>query len=84
MNRNQLALNGVNFFTASIQAGFGPFIAVWLTRNHWSLTDLGVTLSIGSFAALIGQVPGGYLVDHFHHKRFAAAGALVTLGVAAL
>jgi MFS family permease len=84
VNRNQLALNGLNFFTASIQAGFGPFIAVWLTSNHWSLTDLGVTLSIGSFAALVGQLPGGFLVDHFHHKRFAAAGALVTLGVAAL
>ena len=35
-------------------------------------------------AALIGQLPGGMLVDHVHRKRIAAAGALIALGVSAL
>jgi MFS family permease len=69
--RNRLGLNGLNFSTAAIQAGFGPFIAVWLTQLGWSLTELGLALSVGTFAALIAQLPGGMLVDQIHHKRFA-------------
>jgi predicted MFS family arabinose efflux permease len=84
MKRNQRALNGLNFFTAAVQAGFGPFIAVWLTEQNWSVTDLGFVLSLGTFAALLGQLPGGMLVDQMHHKRYAAAGALLVMGVSAL
>jgi MFS family permease len=82
--RSRLGLNGLNFFTAAVQAGFGPFIAVWLTQNGWSLTELGVALSIGTFAALIAQLPGGMLVDQVHRKHVSAAGALVALGLSAL
>jgi MFS family permease len=82
--RNRLGLNGLNFFTAAVQAGFGPFIAVWVTQNGWSLAELGVALSVGTFAALISQLPGGMLVDQVHRKRFAAAGALIALGICAL
>lgn len=82
--RSRLGLNGLNFFTAAVQAGFGPFIAVWLTQNRWSLTDLGLALSIGTFTALICQLPGGMLVDQIHRKRFAAAGGLIALGGSAL
>lgn len=82
--RSRFGLNGLNFFTAAIQAGFGPFIAVWLTQSGWSLTDLGLALSIGTLAALIGQLPGGMLVDQIYRKRIAAAGALIALGVSAL
>jgi predicted MFS family arabinose efflux permease len=82
--RCQLGLNGLNFFTAAIQAGFGPFIAVWLTQNGWTLTELGAALSIGTLAALIGQLPGGMLVDQIHRKHLTAAGALLALGASAL
>jgi MFS family permease len=82
--RSQLGLNGLNFFTAAVQAGFGPFIAVWLTRQGWSVTELGLALSIGTFAALLGQLPGGLLVDHIHAKRYAALGALLVMGGAAI
>jgi predicted MFS family arabinose efflux permease len=84
VTRSRLGLNGLNFFTAAIQAGFGPFIAVWLTQSGWTLTALGLALSLGTLAALIGQLPGGMLVDQIHHKRFAAAGALIALGISAL
>ncbi len=82
--RSQFGLNGLTFFTAAVQAGFGPFIAVWLTREGWSVTDLGVALSVGTFAALVAQLPGGMLVDQVHGKRIAAVGALLTMAVAAL
>jgi MFS family permease len=82
--RSRLGLNGLNFFTAAVQAGFGPFIAVWLTQNGWSLGALGLALSIGTLAALVGQLPGGALVDHIHSKQLAAAGALIALGGSAL
>jgi MFS family permease len=82
--RARLGLDGLNFFTAAVQAGFGPFIAVWLTQNGWSLTELGLALSIGTLAALIGQLPGGILVDQIHRKNRPAAGALIALGASAL
>jgi MFS family permease len=82
--RSQLGLKGLNFFTAGVQAGFGPFIAVWLTQQGWSEAALGAALSIGTFAALLGQLPGGMLVDHVHAKRYAALGALLLMGLAAL
>jgi MFS family permease len=81
---SRLGLNGLNFFTAAVQAGFGPFIAVWLTQNGWSFGELGLALSIGTLAALIGQVPGGMLVDQIHRKHLVAAGALIALGGSAV
>src|ERR1700712_280908 len=82
--RGQIGLNGLNFFTAAVQAGFGPFIAVWLTQQGWSLTAFGLVLSIGTLAALLGQLPGGMLVDHVHAKRYAAAAALAVLACSAI
>lgn len=82
--RSRIGLNSLNFLTAAIQAGFGPFIAVWLTQNGWSLADIGVALGVGTFAQLLAQVPGGWLVDHIHRKRQATAGALIGLAISAL
>jgi predicted MFS family arabinose efflux permease len=82
--RSRLGLNGLNFFTAAVQAGFGPFIAARLAQSGWSLTELGLALSIGTFAALLAQLPGGMLVDQIHRKPVAAAGALIVLGISAL
>ena len=82
--RRRIALNGLNFFTAAVQAGFGAFVAVWLTQQGWSQASLGVALSVGTLAGLAGQVPGGMLVDHLHTKRFVAAGAVLVMGLAAI
>lgn len=84
MTRGTLGLNGLNFFTAAVQTGFGPFIAVWLTQQGWSFTDIGVALSVGTVVGLVGQLPGGMLVDHVHAKRNVAAVALIALGVGAV
>ena len=82
--RGRGGLNQVNFFTAAVQTGFGPFIAVFLTEQGWTQADIGFALSLGTFAAMASQLPAGVLVDHLHSKRLAAAIALLLLAASAL
>lgn len=77
-------LNWLNFFTAAVQTGFGPFISVYLTQIGWRQTDIGLVLSVGTAAALISQLPGGALVDAVHLKRNITAFALGALAACAL
>src|SRR5262245_13971247 len=72
------------FFVADMQTGFGPFLSVYLTTQKWTQVDIGLVLSIGSLVSLIGQVPGGWLVDRVPSKRRVAAIAVVGIGVSAL
>lgn len=81
---SRLGLNGLNFFVAAAQTGFGPFVAVWLTRQHWDDTQIGLALSIGTGAALLGQIPGGMMVDASARKRRITSLALGLLAVAAM
>jgi MFS family permease len=80
----RLGLNGLNFFHAAAQTGFGPFIAVYLTQRGWTQTDIGVALSIGTASSVLSQLPSGMLVDLVHRKRGITAAALVLLAVSAL
>lgn len=73
-------LDWLNFFVANAQTGFGPFIAVYLTSEAWTLTDIGDVLAIGTVAAMVSQLPGGAAVDALRDKRVAAL--LAGLGVA--
>ncbi len=82
--RCQLGLNGLNFSLAAIQTGFGPFVAVLLTREGWNETEIGVALSVGTAAGLVGQLPAGLLVDAVGRKRLAVLIALFALAGAAL
>lgn len=81
---SQAGLSALNFGVAAVQTGFGPFVSVWLTREGWSQTDIGLALSLGTGVALVGQLPAGMLVDSAHHKRGLTAAALVMLAVSAL
>ena len=81
---SRYGLKGLNFFIAAVEAGFGPFVAVWLAQQGWNQTDIGLALSIGAGAALIGQLPGGLAVDHVHHKRTILTVALLAVAVGAL
>jgi predicted MFS family arabinose efflux permease len=82
--RSERGLDFLTFFVAGIQAGFGPFVAVHLTSQHWTQTDIGLALSIGGIVGLVGQIPGGILVDALHGQRKAVAGTLTILACAAL
>jgi len=72
------------FFVADIQTSFGPFIAVYLTTQKWTLADIGLVLTIGGLVSLIGQMPGGAVVDAVRSVRRAAAAAVIGIGVSAL
>src|SRR5216684_1903056 len=73
-------LDGFTFFVADIQTSFGPFVAVYLTTQKWTLADIGLVLTIGSLVGLIGQMPGGAVVDAVRSERRAAASAVVGIG----
>jgi MFS family permease len=72
------------FFVADVQTGFGPFIAVYLTTQKWTQTDIGLILSIGSIVGLLGQMPGGLLVDAARSERLVAGTALMAITASAL
>lgn len=82
--RSERGLDWFVFFVADVQTGFGPFIAVYLTTQKWTQTDIGFVLSIGGIVALIGQMPGGAIVDWARSERKVAAIALVMIAAAAL
>src|ERR1700704_503535 len=72
------------FFLADVQTGFGPFIAVYLTTQKWTQVEIGLVLSIGGLIGLIGQIPGGAIVDAARSERLVAGLAVATIGVSAL
>src|SRR5207245_1318057 len=72
------------FFLADVQTGFGPFIAVYLTTQKWTQVEIGFVLSIAGLVGLIGQMPGGAIVDAARSERLMAAFAVATIGAAAL
>jgi MFS family permease len=72
------------FFLADVQTGFGPFVAVYLTTQKWTQVEIGLVLSIGGIVALIGQMPGGAIVDAARSERLVAGAAVATIGFSAL
>jgi MFS family permease len=82
--RCQGGLNSLNFFVGAMQTAFGPFFTVYLTQMNWSQTDIGFILSIGTAAALVFQLPAGWLVDAIHFKRLCIAVPLLLFGLSAL
>src|SRR5437762_1638742 len=72
------------FFIANVQTGFGPFIAIYLTSEKWTQTDIGLLLTIGGLVALLGQVPGGAIVDAVASERLLAMVAVAVIAASAL
>ncbi len=84
---SQRSLRGLDwfiFFLADVQTGFGPFIAVYLTTQKWTQVEIGAVLSIGGIVGLIGQMPGGAIIDAAKSERLVAALAIATIGCCAL
>ena len=72
------------FFVADVQTGFGPFVSVYLTAQRWTQFDIGLVLSAAGFVSLLGQMPGGALVDAARSERFVAGVAIITICISAL
>lgn len=84
MSRSLHGLDWLNFFVANFQTGFGPFISVYLTGVGWTQGAIGAALSAGTVAGMVGQVPGGALVDAVRNKRAAGSAAIVAVMASAL
>jgi len=82
--RSLRGLDGVNFFIAAVQTGFGAFVAVYLTENRWTPDEVGFALTIATICGLFSQVPAGALVDHLHDKRLAIRIGTVGVGIGAV
>lgn len=82
--QSQRGLDWFIFFLADVQTGFGPFIAVYLTTEKWTQGQIGLVLSIGGIVGLIGQMPGGAIVDAARSERLVASLAVAAIGVSAL
>jgi MFS family permease len=77
------ALDWFVFFLADVQTGFGAFVSVYLTTQKWTQTDIGLVLTVGAFAGLVGQIPGGAIVDATRSARWVAAVAVSAVGISA-
>jgi MFS family permease len=81
--RSLRGLDWFVFFLADAQVGFGPLIAVYLTAQKWTQADIGLVLTVGGLVALIGQMPGGALVDAARSERVLAAVSVIILAASA-
>ncbi|HTJ64998.1 MAG TPA: MFS transporter [Alphaproteobacteria bacterium] len=77
-------LDWLNLWVATIQTGFGPFVAVYLTSRGWTQTAIGLALSLGTLTAMASQIPAGALVDATPHKSRVAVFSIVAFAVCAL
>jgi len=59
----------LNFFMADIQAGAGPFLAVFLLAHGWSNGLIGSVMTIGGIAGVLMTAPAGALIDDTKWKR---------------
>jgi MFS family permease len=87
MKPSRRSLRGLDwfvFFVADVQTGFGPFVAVYLTTEKWTQVDIGLVLSISGVVALIGQVPGGALLDWARRERLVAGVAVALISASAI
>ena len=82
--QSQHGLDWFAFFLADVQTGFGPFVAVYLTAHKWTQVDIGVVFTVGALVGLVGQIPGGAIVDAARSIRFVAALGLVAVAASAL
>lgn len=81
--RNNLSLDGLNFFLADVRDGLGPYLAIYLLAVHrWDPASIGVVMTVAAMAGLVAQAPAGALIDRVRSKRavVAVAALMVTLG----
>jgi MFS family permease len=82
--RSRRGLDWLNFFIADVQTGFGSFVAFYLADLGWSKAHVGLALTCGTLASVLGQIPGGALTDALPWKRGLAAAGIVMIGISAL
>jgi MFS family permease len=64
-----MALEGLSFFMADMQAGIGPFLGVFLLAHGWKAGPIGTVMSVGAVAGMLAVGPCGAMVDATSRKR---------------
>ena len=83
--RSLLSLDVLNAVLADVQAGVGPFLAVYLTASRdWSPADVGVALTTGSIVSVASQTPVCAFIDSLRQKRTLVALAALLIGIASV
>ncbi|WP_442679550.1 MFS transporter [Sphingomonas sp. ASY06-1R] len=67
--RARVALQSLNFFMADMQAGIGPFLAVFLKQRGWATGPIGTVMTAGGIAGMLCTAPAGAIIDHSRQKR---------------
>ena len=79
-----ISLDAINFLLADVRGALGPYLNVFLvTRQHWSLSEVGLVTTIGGLIGLILQTPAGALIDSTRAKRGFVVAALAVLATGA-
>jgi MFS family permease len=82
--RSIRATEWLNFFVSDVQAGVGPFVAVYLAASGWNPGRVGLALTLGGIVTVILQTPAGAVVDAVHRKRLVVGGGVGALALGAL
>ena len=81
--RSLRGLDFLAFFSADVQTGVGPFLAIYLeATRHCDPASIGLALSAAGLGGLCAQTPVGGLVDRMVRKRelVVIAAFLIALG----
>jgi MFS family permease len=83
-SQSRHGLDWLNFFLADVQTGFGSFVAFYLADLGWSKAQVGLALTTGTLAGVLGQIPGGAFTDAFRWKRALAGAGIAMIAASAL
>src|SRR5258706_10447164 len=79
-----MSLDAINFLLADVRGALGPYLNVFLvTRQHWSLSEVGLGRAVGGLIGLALQTPAGALIDSTRAKRGFVVAALAVLATGA-
>ena len=79
-----ISLDAINFLLADVRGALGPYLNVFLvTRQHWSLSEVGLVTTIGGLIGLALQTPAGALIDSTRATRGLIVAALAVLATGA-
>jgi len=79
-----ISLDAINFLLADVRGALGPYLNVFLvTRQHWSLSEVGLVTSVSGLIGLALQTPAGALIDWTRAKRGLVVAALAVLATGA-
>lgn len=67
--RSLQALCLVNFFTADVRDGLGPFLGIFMTEHHWKPESVGWVMTPAGMVSLLVTLPAGIATDAVRNKR---------------